>query len=127
MGNNHGKRVRMAQSAAIAGMPASRAIQSPGAAKGLSRNAKPSIVNPQKPSPGNTAGKQQPAAKEFKLHELTMLSITPIFRTIHRWWLTRAEHHYLICADVEEQRVREAQLNVAYYQRRAALARSARL
>src|SRR4051812_39578143 len=59
--------------------------------------------------------------KEFKLHELTMLSLGPILRGIHRWWLERAERHYLICADVEEQRVREAQMNVAYYQKRAAL------
>ncbi|HYD81380.1 MAG TPA: hypothetical protein VEC06_16355 [Paucimonas sp.] len=66
-------------------------------------------------------------AKEFRLHELTMLSLGPIFRGIHRWWLERAERHYLICADVEEQRAREAQLNVAYYQKRAALARSARM
>jgi hypothetical protein len=65
-------------------------------------------------------------AKEFKLQELTMLSIAPILRIIHHWWLQRAEHHYLICADVEQQRVREAQMNVAYYQKRAALARSAR-
>jgi len=48
------------------------------------------------------------------------------FRIIHRWWLQRAERHYLICADVEEQRAREAQMNVAYYQKRAALVRSAR-
>jgi hypothetical protein len=65
--------------------------------------------------------------KDFKLHELTMLSLAPILRTIHRWWLQRAEHHYLICADVEEQRAREAQMNVAYYQKQAALARAARL
>jgi Spy/CpxP family protein refolding chaperone len=65
--------------------------------------------------------------REFRLQELTMLSITPILRSIHHWWLERAERHYLICADVEEQRAREAQLNVAYYQKRAALARSARL
>lgn len=70
---------------------------------------------------------QNASPREFKLHELTMLSLGPIFRSIHRWWLERAEHHYLICADVEEQRAREAQLNVAYYQKRAAMARSARL
>jgi len=66
-------------------------------------------------------------SKEFRLQELTMLSIEPILRGIHHWWLARAERHYLICADVEEQRAREAQLNVAYYQKRAALARSARM
>ncbi|KIF82594.1 hypothetical protein TSA66_20050 [Noviherbaspirillum autotrophicum] len=65
--------------------------------------------------------------KEFKLQELAMLSLSPILRTIHHWWLQRAEQHYLICADVEQQRAREAQMNVAYYQKRAALARSARL
>jgi len=65
-------------------------------------------------------------SKEFKLQELAMLSISPIVRSIHRWWLQRAERHYLICADVEQQRAREAQMNVAYYQKRAALARSAR-
>lgn len=67
------------------------------------------------------------ASKEFKFPELAMLSITPIVRSIHHWWLQRAERHYLICADVEQQRAREAQMNVAYYQKRAALARSARM
>lgn len=65
--------------------------------------------------------------KEFKLQDLAMLSISPIARSIYHWWLQRAEQHYLICADVEQQRAREAQMNVAYYQKRAALARSARL
>jgi hypothetical protein len=65
-------------------------------------------------------------SKEFKLHELAMLSLSPIVRSIQRWWLQRAERHYLICADVEQQRAREAQMNVAYYQKQAALARSAR-
>lgn len=55
-----------------------------------------------------------------------MLSISPIVRSIQHWWLQRAEQHYLICADVELQRAREAQMNFAYYQKRAALARSAR-
>lgn len=64
--------------------------------------------------------------KEFKLQELAMLTLSPILRSIHHWWLQRAERHYLICADVEQQRAREAQQNVAYYQKRAALARSAR-
>ena len=64
--------------------------------------------------------------KELKLQELAMMSISPLVRSIHHWWLQRAERHYLICADVEQQRAREAQMNVAYYQKRAALARSAR-
>ncbi|QAU34637.1 hypothetical protein [Janthinobacterium sp. 17J80-10] len=65
--------------------------------------------------------------KELRFQELAMLSVNPLLRNIHQWWLQRAEHHYLICADVEEKRAREAQQNVAYYQKRAAMARSARL
>ena len=64
--------------------------------------------------------------KQFKLGDLAMLSIAPILRSIAHWWFERLENHYLICAEVEEQRVREAQMNVAYYQKRAVLARSAR-
>jgi hypothetical protein len=64
--------------------------------------------------------------KEYKLHELTMLSVNPVLRVIRHWWWRRAEDHYLLCADVEQARAREAQLNVAYYQKQAALARSAR-
>ena len=52
--------------------------------------------------------------------------IYPFVRPVRRWWLQHAESHYLICASVEETRVREAQSNVAYYYKRAALARSAR-
>jgi hypothetical protein len=48
-------------------------------------------------------------------------------KRVRRWWHERAEQHYLICADVEQQRAREAQMNVAYYQKRAALARSAKV
>jgi len=65
------------------------------------------------------------SASEFKLQELAMLSFSPLIRSVQRWWLQRAERHYLICADVEQQRAREAQMNVAYYQKRAAIARSA--
>jgi hypothetical protein len=52
--------------------------------------------------------------------------ICRLTRLVRRWWLVRAEKHYLICAEVEETRAQEAQLNVAYYHRQAALARSAR-
>jgi hypothetical protein len=31
-----------------------------------------------------------------------------------------------MCADIEQQRAREAQMNCSYYQKRAALARAAR-
>ena len=54
------------------------------------------------------------------------ISLYRLTRFVHRWWLRRAEKHYLICAEVEETRAREAQLNVAYYYKQAALARSAR-
>jgi hypothetical protein len=65
--------------------------------------------------------------KDFSLGDLPTLTIMPVIRSIHRWWLQRAEQHYLICANVEEQRAREAHANVAYYQKCAALARSARI
>lgn len=65
--------------------------------------------------------------KELRFQELAMLSVNPLLRNIQQWWLHRAERHFLICADVEEKRAREAQQNVAYYQKRAAIARSARL
>jgi heme exporter protein D len=61
---------------------------------------------------------------EVKLSELFTLSFMPMVRSVQRWWLERAERHYLICADIEQQRAREAQMNVAYYQKRAALARA---
>ncbi len=54
------------------------------------------------------------------------LSLSPVFQALRRWWLKCAEHHYMICAATEQQRAREAHQNVAYYQKRAALARSAR-
>lgn len=66
-------------------------------------------------------------AKEYKLQELTMLSVSPVVRVVRRWWLKRAERHYLLCADVEQARAREAHMNVAYYQKQAAMARSAQL
>ena len=35
-------------------------------------------------------------SKDVRLHELAMLSIYPIMRSIQHWWLQRAERHYLI-------------------------------
>ncbi len=64
--------------------------------------------------------------RDLNLHELTMLSISPFVRRVQHWWLTRTERHYLICADVEQERAREAQMNVAYYQKQAALVRASR-
>jgi hypothetical protein len=64
---------------------------------------------------------------DIKLQSLTMLSLKPLLRRLRRWWLERAEEHYLMCAAVEQVRAREAEENEAYYQKRAALARSALL
>lgn len=58
---------------------------------------------------------------------LFSLSLSPAKRAIRNWLLQRAEQHYIICAQVEAQRAKEAQLNVAYYQRKAAFARSDRI
>lgn len=55
------------------------------------------------------------------------ISVQSVFRIVRRWWLARAERHYLLCADVEQARAREAHMNVAYYQKQAAMARSAQL
>lgn len=49
---------------------------------------------------------------------------TTIQRSFSRWLHKRLENHYLICAQVEQQRAAEHQSNVAYYQRKAAFARS---
>ncbi len=62
---------------------------------------------------------------EIKLTALTMLSLRPILRRLRHWWYRRAEEHYMICAAVEHARAREAEDNEAYYQKRAALARTA--
>ncbi len=62
---------------------------------------------------------------EIKLTTLTMLSLRPLLRRLRHWWYRRAEEHYMICAAVEHARAREAEDNVAYYQKRAALARTA--
>ena len=50
----------------------------------------------------------------------------PFLHWLRQWWYRRAEEHYLICAAVEHSRAREAEENEAYYQKRAAMARSAR-
>jgi hypothetical protein len=64
--------------------------------------------------------------KETKMPELIMLSVGPVMHKLRLWWLRRAEDHYLICADVELARAREAHLNMAHYQKQATLARLAR-
>jgi len=61
------------------------------------------------------------------LPDLATLALQRPARALRIWWLTRCEQHYLMCADVEQERSREAQMNVAHYQKRAALARSARV
>lgn len=61
------------------------------------------------------------------IQNLLGLSMQPVARAIANWWHAHAEQHYLMCADVEAQRVREANAAVAHYQKKAAMARSARL
>lgn len=61
----------------------------------------------------------------IKFHTLTLLTVKPLFRNLSHWWLRRSEEHFLICAAVEHERAREAEDNEAYYQKRAAMARSA--
>ncbi len=61
------------------------------------------------------------------IKSLLLISLKPFVRNIHHWWLRRLEAHYLMCADVEQERVREHQRNLAYYQKKAALARANRL
>lgn len=67
------------------------------------------------------------ASRDVRLSELATLSLSPLVRGVQNWWLQRAEKHFLMCAETELQRAREAQQNVAYYQKRAALARSSRI
>jgi hypothetical protein len=56
--------------------------------------------------------------------QLFTLICQPSLRLLHRWWIRRSENHFLMCANVEADRAKEAQQNVAYYQRQAAMARS---
>jgi hypothetical protein len=63
--------------------------------------------------------------KNISLTQLMKLAPAPIIHGIRRWWYAHRETHFLICAQVEEQRAREAQKNAAYYHKRAAFARSA--
>lgn len=49
---------------------------------------------------------------------------TPMTTAIRRWFYRRIENHCLMSAQVEAQRAKEAQDNIAYFQKRAAIARS---
>jgi heme exporter protein D len=62
---------------------------------------------------------------EWRIGDLSRLALAPLLQVLRRWWMQRIERHCLICADVEEQRARQAQQNVAYYQKQAAIARLA--
>ncbi len=61
---------------------------------------------------------------DIKFQALTMLSVKPMLQKLRQWWLRRTEEHFLICAAVEHERACEAEENEAYYQKRAAMARS---
>lgn len=79
----------------------------------------PQSADPYTRMPAPLARPEAPAQDE--------LSLSLLARQLRRWWLARVERHCLICADVEERCARQAQQNVAYYQKQAALARSAQL
>jgi len=64
--------------------------------------------------------------RRITLRQLMPMALDRPIRTIRNWWLCRIEDHYLICANVEAKKVKEAQQNVRYYQRQAAIARSTR-
>ena len=85
------------------------------------------VIHPQQPA--IFARTPATLARRTELHrkEMPGLSLALLARRLHRWWMGRVERHCLICADVEEQCARQAQQNVAYYQKQAALARSAQL
>lgn len=51
-------------------------------------------------------------------------ALAPIATALRRWYFARLEQHYLMSADIEAQRAREAHAHAAYYQKRAAFARS---
>jgi hypothetical protein len=66
-------------------------------------------------------------SRAVKASDLLEPTVGQVLRAVRNWWLNRAERHYLMCADVEAQRAREHQANIAYYQKRAAMARSNRI
>lgn len=58
---------------------------------------------------------------------LLSISLLHIQRILVNWYYRRAEEHYLISACIEQQRAKEAMLNAAHYQKKAAFARSERI
>ena len=64
--------------------------------------------------------------RRIALPQLLAMALEQPLRRLHHAWLRKQEEHYLICADVERKRARDANQNVAWYQKRAAIARSAR-
>lgn len=65
--------------------------------------------------------------RQISAIELLALALRPPVRFVRNWYLRRLEDHYLISAECEQVRSNQAANNVLYYQRQAALARSARL
>ncbi len=55
---------------------------------------------------------------------LLALSLQPIWRAIRRRWWEYIEQQNLMEACVEQQKAHEANRNAAYFQKRAAIARS---
>jgi hypothetical protein len=66
------------------------------------------------------------AGRRITARRLFAMAPHPVLKMVRDWWLRRAEQHYMICAAVEHQRAKEAMQNESYYQKQAAIARSAR-
>ncbi|MDB5822222.1 MAG: hypothetical protein JWR21_926 [Herminiimonas sp.] len=62
--------------------------------------------------------------KPLTLTALMQISLAPITSTLRRWYFRRLEQHYLMSAVHEQKRAKEANENAAYFQKRAAWARS---
>jgi len=73
------------------------------------------------------AGSKPLGARDVTLPELAAMSLQKPARAVRNLWLGMVERHCLMSAEVEAQRAKEAHANAAHFQRRAALARSARI
>ncbi len=61
---------------------------------------------------------------EINLRTLLGLCVARPRLAIKRWWLTKLEHHYLICAEVERAKEKQARTDARYYEMRAVLTRA---
>lgn len=62
--------------------------------------------------------------KSITVMEIFSMWLKPKLQALAHWWFKRVESHYLMSADVSAEQERHAQLSVAHFQKKAALARS---